>query len=195
MSLRRSHVVVVLVMSALADCVARPSEEVRTSACPSRWREAWTADSVAALCLPAGFLPRGPRRFARPRGDTLPEHWIAISVDSTAHWSTGDAWPLRLGSGPGCLADCTTVEDSRVYADSVAGVLGHLETGLVSGGIAGEIRQPALVASAEVRPGLRVVVNALSPDRALLDSLRLATRSIRVGGSDRVPRAGHVTSR
>jgi hypothetical protein len=185
-------------VAALSGCTnereARPKDGVAASACSPPWQEVWTADSTIALCVPAGFDAQGPNGFARTRGDALPEHWIAVSVAHGAdQWSSGDRWPLQLASGAGCVADCTTVEALRSYTDTIANVPAYVEVGLVSGGLSGEVRQPAMVLSAEVRPGARLVVNALSPDTLLLDSLRIAAHSIRVGSAsagDR-PRAGH----
>jgi hypothetical protein len=153
----------------------------RTAACPTSSQRAWTPDSTVSLCVPAGFTARGPRRFARARGDSLPEHWIAVSIDSASDHSADEPWPVTLASGPQCSADCTTVDALRVSTDTIAGAPAHTEVGLVSGGISGEVRLPAYVASAELRPGLRLIVHAYSPDTLLLDSLRAAVRTIELG--------------
>jgi hypothetical protein len=92
----------------------------------------------------------------------------------------GEQWPLRLASGPTCLADCTTAENVVSSRDTLAGVPAYVERGLVSGGIAGERRVPRLVASLDGRPRWTAAVQVSTPDSILRDSLAMALKSLRI---------------
>jgi hypothetical protein len=140
----------------------------------------WLPDSAAALCLPPGFVARGPRRFARPRGDTLPEQWIAVMVQRDPALRPGERWPLTLASSAQCIADCTSAEDVVTAHDRIAGVPAYIERGLLSGGIAGEHRVPALVASVDGRPGWTAVVQVRTADPLLRDSLAAALTTLHI---------------
>jgi len=167
------------VLMALA-CARAPAQRRAALICHAPSTVSWLPDSSAALCLPAGFVARAPRRFARPRGDTLPEHWIAISVQRSPALRKGERWPLTLASGAGCLADCTTAEAIIASHDTVAGVPAYIERGLVSGGISGERRLPALIASLDGRPAWTAVVQTYTPDPLLRDSLAAALRTLHI---------------
>ena len=164
--------------TATAACAA--PEQLAELTCPVPSEARWLPDSSVGLCLPAGFEPRGPRGFARSRGDTLPEHWIAISLHQQPALEPDERWPLTLASSDDCIADCATVEQLAVRRDSFAGVPAYIESGLVSGGFSGEVRTPALVASLDGRPAWTAVVNVLSPSTAVRDSLDAALTTLRV---------------
>jgi hypothetical protein len=164
--------------TATAACAA--PEQLAALTCPAPSESHWLPDSSAGLCLPAGFEPRGRRGFARARGDTLPEHWLAISVHQQPALEPGEQWPLTLASSADCIADCATVEQLAVRRDSLAGVPAYIETGLVSGGFSGEEQAPALVASLDGRPAWTAVVNVISPSTAIRDSLAAALATLRV---------------
>jgi hypothetical protein len=155
-------------------------QAVSRAECPVGTRRVSTEEGVVTLCLPSTFSSRGPRGFARRRGDSLPEHWIAFSVDSTADWSADDPWPLRLASGPGCLADCASVDSVRSIQDTVAGVPAVGEVGLVSGGISGESATPSLVLSADLAGGQRLVINARSSSLFVIDTLLAYAKTVQV---------------
>jgi hypothetical protein len=139
-----------------------------------------TLDRTATLCLPIGFTPRGPQSFGRSRGDTLPEQWIALYVNRVTTPLAREQWPVRLASGPTCLADCTTVDSLRSIRDTLVGVVAIGEVGLVSGGFSGEHRTPSLVLNADVGGGVHVVVYAHCSTLAIIDSLRALARTVRL---------------
>lgn len=148
--------------------------------CPAPTEAQWLPDSSAGLCLPPGFEPHGPWRFARSRGDTLPEHWISVRVRPHPALDPGEQWPLRLASPGYPCPDCTTAEDVMVRRDSIAGVAAYLELGRVSGGISGERQAPALVTSLDGRPAWTAVVNGRSASVIVRDSLAAALATLRV---------------
>ncbi len=176
MRLNRLLVPAALAVAACRGAAARGAQ----LACAPPAAAHWLPDSSAALCLPGGFVSRGPHGFARPRGDTLPEHWLAVSVDRGPALRDGEPWPLTLASGVACLADCATAEDVTRSRTTTAGVPAYVERGLVSGGFAGEVRVPALVASLDGRPSWTAVVHVRTPATRMRDSLAAAVGTLRV---------------
>ena len=177
MHLRRTVAPLTLLAAA---CHAAQTDRHAGLTCSAPAVTSWLPDSIAVLCLPPGFVTTGPRRFARPRGDTLPEQWLAVMVQRDPALRTGEPWPLTLASGAQCLADCASAEDVVTSRDTIAGVPTYIERGLVSGGIAGEHRVPALVASLDGRPGWTAVVQVRTVDAVLRDSLAAALASLRI---------------
>jgi hypothetical protein len=147
------------------------------AACPLAWQRRLIADSTATICVLPGFLARNSRRYARPRGDTLPETWFSVSAGATANWH--DSWPIRLASGADCLADCATAEAVRPIVETIAGRGTVGERGLVSGGFSGLRRQPMLIMNVELRPQLRAVVYGVAHDSTTLDTLLMVARTVR----------------
>ena len=161
-------------------CNKAPAERHTALNCQGSSVARWLPDSTVAICLPPRFVARSPRRFSRARGDTVPEHWIAVSLVQDSAVPEGERWPLTLSSGNQCVADCTTAERVITSHDTVAGVPAYIERGLVSGGISGVRDIPALVASLDGRPAWTAVVQARTPDPLLRDSLFSALRTLRI---------------
>jgi hypothetical protein len=177
--MRLRHLSAPLALAFIA-CNKAPAERYTALNCQGSSVASWLPDSTVAVCLPPGFVTRSPRRFARPRGDTVPEHWIAVSLVQDSAVPEVERWPLTLSSGNQCFADCTTAERVITSHDTVAGVPAYIERGLVSGGISGERDIPALVASLDARPAWTAVVQARTPDSLLRDSLFSALRTLRI---------------
>ena len=165
---------------AIVACNKAPGERHAALSCQGSTVASWLPDSTVAVCLPARFVARSPRRFARSRGDTVPQHWISVSLKQDSVVPEGKRWPLTLSSGNQCIADCTTAESVITSHDTVAGVRAYIERGLISGGISGERRIPALIASLDGRPAWTAVVQARTPDPFLRDSLFDALRTLRI---------------
>ena len=179
LGLRRRAMAMIVATIALG-CAAHDAETVEPLSCVAPSALRWLPDSSAALCLPPGFRSRGSWSFARRRGDTLPEHYVFIRVEPGVRDSANDRWPLKLSSGPRCLADCTTTESLVVVRDTLAGVPAYIEQGLVSGGIQGDQRVPALVANLDGQPEWTAIVQVRTPSAAVRDSLAAALRTLRV---------------
>jgi hypothetical protein len=161
-------------------CNKAPAERHPVLNCQGSSVARWLPDSTVAICLPPRFVARSPRRFSRARGDTVPYHWISVSLVQDSAVPEGERWPLTLSSGNQCIADCTTAKRVIASHDTVAGVPAYIERGLVSGGISGERDIPALVASLDGRPAWTAVVQARTPDPLLRDSLFTALRTMRI---------------
>jgi hypothetical protein len=87
---------------------------------------------------------------------------------------------MRLESGPGCLADCATVEDLKKISDTIDGKVVAGERGLVTGGFIGERRTPSYILNWQPTPDLRIVVQGRAPSVRTLDTLILIGRTVRL---------------
>jgi hypothetical protein len=180
----------VAVSTSVSAACSRPAV-VRTATCAPQWTAAWIPDSTVMLCLPPGFVARSAYSWSRP----APPRGISRSIVVNApaadflsvellRWPADSlkvsSWPPRLGSGPECRADCSTVDSVVVHGDTVAGHAARTETGLVSGGFAGLVRQPTLVSGWGVSDARRVSVQGWSAWPATLDTLRMAIATVQV---------------
>lgn len=162
--------------------------------CRSTWRAAWGADSAVAVCLAPGFAAApGSRdgahqRWVRPLAAGQPQvglangDWLSVSLDTAA--AASEPWPPRLASGPTCSVDCATADSVAAHRDKLdGGAEAQVEAGLISGGMPGFRRQPALVAGWVTPGGTRVWVNGMAAHPGTLDTLRAMLRTVRVAGA------------
>jgi hypothetical protein len=91
--------------------------------------------------------------------------------------------PPALSSGPTCYGDCTTADSVTVHRDTIGAVAARFEVGLVSGGVAGFQRHPALVGGWIAPSGVRVVVAGFTEVSATLDTLRAMIQTLRIAGT------------
>lgn len=161
----------------------RPSRPVAaTPRCPPTWSAQFSPDSSIAICAPTAFRSEassgaGSGRWYRAHGTTPVGEWLAIRVEARDAVEPTDPWPIRLASGTGCLADCTRVDSLTVRQDSLTGVLAHVETARVTGGVSGMAGQPLLVASWTPTPETRAHAWGLAESGAMLDTLRQILRT------------------
>ena len=159
--------------------------------CAPQWIAAWTPDSTVRLCLPPGFIAKGANSWSR----SASPHGVSRSIVLNApapdflsvellRWPADSfkvpPWPPRLGASADCRADCSTVDSLVVHNDTIAGHAARTETGLVSGGFAGLVRQPSLVSGWAVSGARRISVQGWSVWPATLDTLRMAIATVQV---------------
>jgi hypothetical protein len=108
---------------------------------------------------------------------------LSVYLDPVSAWERGDIgdwWPPSLPSGPCNFADCVTTDSQITHTDTVVGVGGNVDVGLVTGGAVGMRRHPMLTAGWDLPGKLRLHVTALAERPAMLDSVRIALRTIRI---------------
>jgi hypothetical protein len=159
--------------------------------CLPGWNADWGPDSAFALCLPPGFVRRTEHgagkptaAWSRPNADGPARDLLRVEI---LQWPEDSAsfvrWPPRLASPPACFeggADCTTADSVSVYRDSVAGHEARTEVGLLSGGYSGMRREPWMVSGWRISPSRRGFAQGWARVGAVLDTLRMAVRSVRV---------------
>ena len=164
----------------LAACAAHDRVAARPS-CTAPLTPSWSSDSVIALCLPAGFVEDKAHVWARkaPEGWHI-EHFrilfLTLPRDSAA-WAS---WPPHYEAQSQNCADCISAESIVAHDARVDGADAHIQTALVSGGIAGWHRDTQFQAGWEEDRGLRVVANGWARNGATLDTLVMVIRSTRV---------------
>ena len=152
--------------------------------CPTRWHPAWTSDSALSLCVPPGFEQKRDAfaTFLRTR-DYLTRDFLNLYLEPRSMWDVDEPrrrWPPSLPAHPCTLPDCAFTDSLTLHADTVAGVVGDVYVGLVTGGFAGVQRQPSLHAGWELPGERRLVIQAFSEVPATLDTIRIALRTIRL---------------
>jgi hypothetical protein len=168
------------VVGLAANCHSAPRFATRPG-CPPAWIAAWSADSTVALCLPSTFARRGAHSWSRPGPPAPAGEFLSVKL---LRWpedsSSLHSWPPQLASPPSCQADCGTADSVSVYRDSVAGFDARTEVGLVSGGQPGFRRAPMIISGWVLSPDRRGFAQGWASAAAILDTLRLAMRTVRV---------------
>lgn len=151
--------------------------------CPAGWQRAWTADSTVSLCAAPAFVQSEAHSWQRldPAQGPDPRDFFSVEV---IRWPDDSAslrhWPPRLGSDPGCRADCISVDSSATLTDRWNGAEAHTETGRISGGLAGLQRRPVFVSGWIIASDRRGFAQGWATLPITLDTLRQMLRTVRV---------------
>lgn len=152
--------------------------------CPARWHAEWTLDSALSLCIPQGFeQPRDSFPTFVRRHDYITRDFLTLHLAPDSMWNDDEPrrrWPPSLPARPCTLPDCAFTDSLTLHVDTVAGVVGDVYVGLVTGGFAGVQRQPSLHAGWELPGERRLEVQAFSEVPATLDTIRMALRTIHI---------------
>lgn len=157
----------------------------------TRMHANWSRDSAFALCVPSDFAVVGDgHRWARRASSSSTGDWLSVRiVDSAAVASDADArWRPSFRDAPGrAVKDGFEVDSLVVHRDIILGVEAFVETALVTGGFAGEVRAPALLAWWRVAPGRWAIAQARATRPATLDTLRRILLELHVRADHRAP--------
>ena len=173
----------------LAACAAHDRIAARPS-CDAPLTPAWSSDSIISLCLPPGFLEDKAHVWARmaPEGWHI-EHFRILFLTLPRDSAAWKSWPPRYETRTDdCGPDCVWAESIAVRDARIDGAIAHIQTALVSGGIAGWHRDTQFLAAWEESSDLRIVANGWSRDAATLDTLLMIIRSTHIAkGRARAP--------
>jgi len=179
----RRRYALALVLAVITCCGGAPERPPRCAI--ANWRRVESRDSLVSLCVPPGFARTSSgHRWARGTAGQSDYLWLTVSVldsaDAISEWGSPPKPSSMRVPGDSSVPDFVRAESVVVHYDTVDGRLVAVETGLLTGGVVGFYRAPAIRTAWQLPRGRWGLAQGFAERPGQLDTIRAMTQTIHV---------------